>query len=197
LFLTLPTVSERYFLDCLTSLLEGDIMSELVPVLSQTDIQAKVKSLAHEISADYTGKSLVAIGVLKGAFIFLADLVRHISVPTQIDFVRLASYGADIKSSGKVRITKDIELDIKGKDVLVVEDIIDSGLTLTFLVEHLKKFNPLSVKVCALIDKTERREKEVPVDYTGFTIESGFLVGYGLDCNEDYRGLPDINNLKL
>ncbi len=172
-------------------------MSELVPVLSQTDIQERVKSLAHEISADYAGKSLVVIGVLKGAFIFLADIVRHMSVPAQIDFVRLASYGADTKSSGKVRLTKDIELDIKEKDVLIVEDIIDSGLTLAFLVEHLQTFNPLSVKVCALIDKIERREKEVAVDYTGFTIESGFLVGYGLDCNEDYRGLPDINNLKL
>ncbi len=172
-------------------------MSEFVPVLSQTDIQERVKSLAHKISVDYSGKRLVTIGVLKGAFIFLADLVRHISVPTQIDFVRLASYGADTKSSGKVRISKDIELDIKGKDVLVVEDIIDSGLTLAFLVEHLKTFNPLSVKICALIDKTERREKEVPVDYTGFTVESGFLVGYGLDFNEDYRGLPDINDLKV
>lgn len=172
-------------------------MSELVPVLSQRDIRGKVKSLAHKISTDYSGKSIVAIGVLKGAFIFLADLVRHITVPTQIDFVRLVSYGAGTKSSGKVRITKDIELDIKGKDVLIVEDIVDSGLTLTFLVKHLKTFNPLSVKICALIDKTERREKKVSVDYVGFTVESGFLVGYGLDCNEDYRTLPDINNLKL
>jgi hypoxanthine phosphoribosyltransferase len=172
-------------------------MSELVLVFSQTDIQGRIQSLAHKISADYSGKKLIAIGVLKGAFIFLADLVRYISVPTQIDFVRLASYGADTKSSGKVRITKDIELDIKGQDVLVVEDIIDSGYTLTFLVEHLKGFRPLSVKICALINKTERREIKVAPDYVGFTVESGFLVGYGLDFNEDYRTLSDINNLKL
>lgn len=171
-------------------------MSELVPVLTQTDIQERVRSLAQQISVDYSGKKLVAIGVLKGAFIFLADLVRHISVSTQIDFVRVASYGAGTVSSGKVRIIKDIELDIKGKDVLVVEDIVDSGLTLAFLVEHLKTFDPLSVRICALINKTERREKKVLIDYTGFTIESGFLVGYGLDCDEEYRTLPDINQLK-
>ena len=172
-------------------------MSELVQVFSQTDIQERVQSLARKISADYSGKKLIAIGILKGAFIFLADLVRYISVPTQIDFVRLVSYGAGTKSSGTVRITKDIELDIKGKDVLIVEDIIDSGLTLTFLVEHLKTFSPLSVKICALINKIERREKKVLVDYVGFTVEGGFLVGYGLDCNEDYRTLSDINNLRL
>ena len=172
-------------------------MSELVQTLSQSDIQDRVKSLADSISKDYSEKNLIVIGVLKGAFIFVADLVRHISIPVKIDFVRLASYGAATESSGNVEITKDIDLEIDGEHVLIVEDIVDSGSTLAFLVEHLKGFNPFSVKICALINKTERRDKKILVDYEGFTVKSGFLVGYGLDFNEDYRALPDINILEL
>jgi hypoxanthine phosphoribosyltransferase len=171
-------------------------MSELIQALSRVDIQERVRFLGRSISKDYSGKNPVVIGVLKGAFIFLADLVRDISIPVRIDFIRLASYGEGTESSGTVEITKDIELKIDGQHVLVVEDIVDSGRTLAFLVRYLKGFNPLSVRICALINKTERRDRAVLVDYEGFNVESGFLVGYGLDFNEDYRTLPDINILK-
>ncbi len=162
------------------------------PVLSRTEIAQKVKRLAQRISEDYAGKELIVIGVLKGGFIFMADLVRELTIPAQVDFVRLASYGSDTTSSGAVRITKETELDIRNRDVLIVEDIIDSGLTIAYLLEHLKSFSPKSVKVCAFIDKIERREVQVPIDYTGLLVEHGFLVGYGLDFDEKYRTLPAI-----
>jgi hypoxanthine phosphoribosyltransferase len=165
---------------------------EMIPVLSRTEIAHKVKSLAQRISEDYAGKELVVIGVLKGSFIFMADLIRDLTIPAQVDFVRLASYGSDTTSSGTIRITKEIELDIRNRDVLIVEDIIDSGLTIACLLEHLKSFSPRSVKVCAFIDKRERREVQVPIDYTGLLVEHGFLVGYGLDFDEQYRTLPAI-----
>jgi len=165
---------------------------EMNPVLSRTEIAQKVKSLAQRISEDYAGKELIVIGVLKGGFIFMADLVRELTIPAQVDFVRLASYGSDTTSSGAVRITKETELDIRNRDVLIVEDIIDSGLTIAYLLEHLKSFSPKSVKVCAFIDKIERREVQVPIDYTGLLVEHGFLVGYGLDFDEKYRTLPAI-----
>ena len=165
---------------------------EMNPVLSRTEIAQKVKSLAQRISEDYAGKELIVIGVLKGGFIFMADLVRELTIPAQVDFVRLASYGSDTTSSGAVRITKETELDIRNRDVLIVEDIIDSGLTIAYLLEHLKSFSPRSVKVCAFIDKIERREVQVPIDYTGLLVEHGFLVGYGLDFDEKYRTLPAI-----
>jgi len=164
----------------------------MIPVLSRTEIAQKVKSLAQRISEDYAGKELVVIGVLKGSFIFMADLIRELTIPAQVDFVRLASYGSDTTSSGTIRITKEIELDIRNRDVLIVEDIIDSGLTIAYLLEHLKSFSPRSVKVCAFIDKRERREVQVPIDYTGLLVEHGFLVGYGLDFDEKYRTLPAI-----
>jgi hypoxanthine phosphoribosyltransferase len=165
---------------------------EMIPVLSRTEIAKKVKSLAQRISKDYVGKELIIIGVLKGSFIFMADLIRELTIPAQVDFVRLASYGSDTRSSGTIRITKETELDIRNQDVLIVEDIIDSGLTIAYLLEHLKSFSPRSVKVCAFIDKTERREVEVPIDYTGLMVEHGFLVGYGLDFDEQYRTLPAV-----
>jgi hypoxanthine phosphoribosyltransferase len=165
---------------------------EMHPVLSRTEIAQKVKSLAQRISEDYAGKELIVIGVLKGGFIFMADLVRELTIPAQVDFVRLASYGSDTTSSGAVRITKETELDIRNRDVLIVEDIIDSGLTIAYLLEHLKSFSPKSVKVCAFIDKIERREVQVPIDYTGLLVEHGFLVGYGLDFDEKYRTMPAI-----
>lgn len=165
---------------------------EMVPVLTRAEIAKKVKCLAQHISEDYAGKELIAIGVLKGAFIFLADLIRELTIPSRVDFVRLASYGSNATSSGTIRMTKDVELDITGRDVLIVEDIVDSGLTIAYLIKHLKSFSPKSVKVCAFIDKTERRDVQVPIDYVGLVVKHGFLVGYGLDFNEKYRVLPAI-----
>ena len=169
---------------------------ELVPVIPRSEIADIVANLARRISRDYSGKDLCMIGVLNGVFVFMADLVRELTVPVQVDFVRLASYGSGTVTSGDVRITKGIELDIKERDVLVIEDIIDSGLTVDFLLKYLKKFQPKTVKVCAFIDKTERREVEVPVDYVGHVVEEGFLVGYGLDCDQRYRELPEVYHLK-
>jgi hypoxanthine phosphoribosyltransferase len=170
---------------------------ELVPVLSRGEIAEKVKRLAHQISRDYAGKNLCIIGVLNGVFVFLADLVRELTVSVEIDFVRLASYGSETVSSGNIRITKELELDVKDRDVLIIEDIVDSGLTVDFLFGYLRQFQPKSVKVCAFIDKTERREVEVPIDYVGHAVEHGFLVGYGLDYDQKYRELPEIYHLKL
>ncbi len=168
----------------------------MIPVLSRTEIAQKVKSLAQRISEDYAGKELIVIGVLKGSFIFLADLIRELTIPAQVDFIRLASYGSNTTSSGTIRITKEAELDIKNRDVLIVEDIIDSGLTIAYLLEYLKSFSPRSVKVCAFIDKIERREVQVPIDYVGLMVEHGFLVGYGLDFDEKYRSLPAIYRIR-
>ena len=165
---------------------------EMIPVLSRAEISQKVKGLAQRISEDYTGKELIVLGVLKGSFIFLADLIREITIPVQVDFVRLASYGSNTTSSGTIRITKEAELDIRDRDVLIVEDIIDSGVTIAYLLDHLKSFSPKSVKVCAFIDKSERREIQVSIDYAGIMVEQGFLVGYGLDFDEKYRALPAI-----
>jgi len=132
------------------------------------------------------------IGVLKGAFIFLADLVRGLSFPVEVDFVRLASYGGTTCPTGEVQITKDVELSLEGRDVLIVEDIMDLGFTLAFLKKHLATHKAASVKICCLIDKRERRQVDVPLDYVGFVVEKGFLVGYGLDCGEKQRTLPEI-----
>ena len=165
---------------------------DMIPVLSKAEISQKVKDLAQRISEDYTGKELIVLGVLKGCFIFLADLIREITIPVQVDFVRLASYGSNTTSSGTIRITKEAELDIMDRDVLIVEDIIDSGVTIAYLLDHLKSFSPKSVKVCAFIDKSERREVQVSIDYAGIMVEQGFLVGYGLDFDEKYRALPAI-----
>ena len=165
---------------------------EMIPVLSRAEISQKVKGLAQRISEDYKGKELIVLGVLKGSFIFLADLIREITIPVQVDFVRLASYGSNTTSSGTIRITKEAELDIRDRDVLIVEDIIDSGVTIAYLLDHLKSFSPKSVKVCAFIDKSERREVQVSIDYAGIMVEQGFLVGYGLDFDEKYRALPAL-----
>jgi hypoxanthine phosphoribosyltransferase len=167
----------------------------MIPVLSKAEIQEKVKTLAFRISQDYAGKELVLIGILKGAFIFLADLARELTIPVEIDFVRLASYGSHTTSSGHIQITKEIELDIRDRHVLVVEDIVDSGLTIAYLLDHLKQFRPTSVRVCTLIDKNQRREVRVSTHYVGHVVEHGFLVGYGLDFDEKYRALPEIYRL--
>lgn len=172
-------------------------MPELVPVIKKKDIDKAVASMARNISSDYAGRDLIVIGVLNGAFIFMADLVRHLSIPVEIDFVRVASYGTGTESSGHIQLTKDIEIDIRGKDLLVVEDIIDTGLTLSYLVDHMKSFGPRSIKICTLIDKRERREVEIHADYAGHVIREGYLVGYGLDHAEKYRNLPEIYHLKF
>jgi hypoxanthine phosphoribosyltransferase len=159
-------------------------------------IQKRVRELAGQISKDYADRELIIIGVLKGAFIFMADLIREISIPCRIDFTRLASYGDGSDSSGKVVMTKDIETSIKGRDILIVEDILDTGLTLQYLVGWLKERNPNSLKICVLLDKRKRRKVSFEADYVGFTIDDGFVVGYGLDFNEKYRFSPDIYVIK-
>ncbi len=168
-------------------------MEELKLLIPEEEIKKRVKELAQEIDRNHRGQSVVFVGILKGAFIFLADLVRQIKgVDLAIDFVRLASYGTSDTSSGQIQITKDIELSLKDKEVIIVEDIVDTGLTLKYLQDYLKSHQPNSVKVCCLINKTERREIEINIDYCGFTIPKGFLVGYGLDYAEKYRHLPEI-----
>lgn len=172
-------------------------MSELIPVLGKKEIENIITDIARKISEDYKNSDLVLVGVLKGAFIFLSDLSRHLSIPVQIDFIQTSSYGTEMSSSGTIRLKKELEIDIQNKDVLLVEDIVDTGLTLTYLIEYLESFHPKSVGVCTFLDKRERREKNVTVDYACKTVEEGFLVGYGLDYAEDYRSLPGIYHLKL
>lgn len=169
----------------------------LVERISPKRLGVCLDRLAESINRDYSGKSLVLIGILKGAFIFMADLARRLTMPVQLDFVRLASYGEKAETCGCVRITKEIELSIDGRHVLVVEDIVDTGITLSWYLEHLKSLCPESVRVCALIDKTERRRVEVAVDYVGMHLDSGFLVGYGLDYSEKHRNLPAIYEVKF
>ncbi len=161
-------------------------------LISREQIGSIVRGLADQISKDYKQRDLVLVGVLKGAFIFLSDLVRHLQMPVQIDFVRLASYGSSMQTSGLIEITKDIEISVEGKDVLIVEDIIDSGRSLHFLKERLALSNPRSIKVCALLDKKARREVPMEADYVGKEVDDLFVVGYGIDFNEAYRNLPDI-----
>ena len=165
--------------------------------ISEETISKKVEEIAQNISADYKDKEPVLIGILNGCFIFMADLIRKISIPLELDFVRLASYGSNSASSGRIRLTKDVELLIEGKPVIIVEDIIDTGLTLSYLIKHIEKKTPESIKVCTLINKVERRHKEVVIDYRGFDLKEGFLVGYGLDYGENYRYLPYILSLKI
>lgn len=164
-------------------------------LFSRKEIARRVHELADQINRDYDGKDLVIVGILKGAFIFMADLVRALEVPAEIDFVRLRSYGNGTTSSGQVHITKDIELPLADRHVLIVEDIIDIGYTLHFLHQHLAAQGPLSLKTCCLLDKKERRAVDVPIDYVGFTVKKGFLVGYGLDCAEKFRTLPEVYEL--
>jgi len=164
-------------------------------VFSPEAIQCRVRELAEQISADFAGQEPIMLGVLKGCFIFLSDLVRQVDFPLEVDFVRLASYGSSDTSSGRVQLVKAPELPIKGRPVVVVEDIIDTGVTLKWLVEYLQSMGPSSVHLCVLVDKAERREVEVEVDYVGFKVPGGFLVGYGLDFDEQYRFLPGIYEL--
>lgn len=164
----------------------------LKQLFTAEEIQFTISRLANEIRRDYAGKTPLVIGVLKGSFIFLADLIRMLRMPLEIDFIRAASYGAIDVSSGVVRITKDTDADIANRDIIVVEDIVDTGLTLDVILKHLKAKKPASLKTCALIDKPHRRQISIKIDYHGFHAKDVFLVGYGLDYNEKYRYLPDI-----
>lgn len=161
-------------------------------LFSRDAINQRITELAADISRDYAGKELVVVGVLKGAFVFMADLVRRLQTPCVVDFARLASYGSGSTSSGQIVITKDIEMEIKDRDVLIVEDIVDTGLTLSYLVQVFKERAPRSLKVCAFMDKRMRRKVAFEADYVGFTIDDGFVVGYGLDFNEKARYFPDV-----
>ena len=172
-------------------------MSEFIPVLTKEEIETQVRRIAHAISDDYKDRELILIGILKGAFIFLSDLIRQLSIPVKVDFMCASSYGDQTASSGRIKLTKDVEIEINNKDVLIVEDIVDTGLTLSYLVEYLKSSGAASVRICALIDKRERRETDVMVDYACHTVNKGFLVGYGLDYAEFYRNLPEVYHLKL
>lgn len=168
----------------------GDVM------ISKEEIHKRITELGAEISKDYKDQSIMAICVLKGAVLFMSDLIREINVDTRIDFMAVSSYGASTHSTGVVRILKDLDSNIEGENVLVIEDIIDTGLTLKYLKEYLLARNPKSLKICTLLDKPERRAVEIEAEYIGFTIENKFIVGYGLDYNQLYRNLPYISYLE-
>ena len=177
------------------------IMSEFtnpnLEVLIPTEkIVARIRELGAEIARDYAGRNPLLIGVLKGACLFLSDLMRAADIPLNVEFIAISSYGAEMRTSGEVRILKDLDVAIEGRHILVVEDIVDTGLTLSYLLANLKSRGAESVKLAALLDKFERREKEVPIDYLGFQIPDKFVVGYGLDFAERYRNLPFIAVLK-
>jgi hypoxanthine phosphoribosyltransferase len=161
-------------------------------LVQSDDLAHRVGELGKEISADYEGRDLFLVGVLKGAVFFLADLMRHLDVPCELDFMAVASYGSSTDSSGVVRILKDLDATIEGRDVLIVEDIVDSGLTLSYLLRTLRARNPSSLEVCALLTKPERRKVELPIRYVGFEIPNQFAIGYGLDQAERYRNLPYV-----
>jgi hypoxanthine phosphoribosyltransferase len=175
------------------STLEPDIDHILV---TSDQLREEIARIGERITADYTGKELLLVGVLKGAIMFMVDLARSIDLPVTIDFMAVASYGASTQTSGIVRILKDLDNSIEGKHVLIVEDIIDSGLTLNYTLETLRARNPASLRVCALLNKKERRQVDVPVDYVCFEIPDEFVVGYGLDFNQIYRNLPFIGVLR-
>jgi hypoxanthine phosphoribosyltransferase len=164
-------------------------------LIDRDTLQRRIAELGEEISAAYAGKDLLLIGVLKGAVFFMADLMRHLTVPCEVDFMAISSYGDATDSSGIVRILKDLDINIEGRHVLVVEDIIDSGLTLSYLIRNLESREPATLEVCALLTKPSRREIDVPVRYVGFEIPNKFVVGYGLDFAERYRNLPYVGVL--
>ena len=174
-------------------MLEQDIERVL---FTEEELKQRVKEIARRIDADYAGKEPLLISVLRGSFVFMADLVREITLPCTVDFMAVSSYGGGTTSSGQVKIVKDLSEQIEGKDVLVVEDILDSGNTLSYLLKLLEARHPASIRLCTLLDKPERRTKPVAVQYTGFTIPDEFVVGYGLDYDEKYRNLPYIGILK-
>jgi hypoxanthine phosphoribosyltransferase len=162
------------------------------PIITQADMHKRIRELGNRISEDYEGSALTLVGVLKGAFAFYADLVRAIHLPLIVDFIVVSSYGSRAKSSGRVKIISDLTTDIKGRDVLLIEDIVDSGMTLSFLRKKLMARRPHSLRVCTLLDKPDRRKEGVVLDYVGFSIPNRYVVGYGLDYQGKYRNLPYI-----
>ena len=165
-------------------------------LLTKEQLDKKVAELGEQISSDYKDKNLLLVGILKGSVVFMTDLMRQISIPVRIDFMSVSSYGSGVKTSGVVKIIKDLDLPLQGYDVLIVEDILDSGLTLHYIIELLKSRNPHSVKICTLLDKPYSRRVDVKTDYHGFEIPDKFVVGYGLDYAEKYRNLPFVGILK-
>ena len=165
-------------------------------LLSEEEIRAKVKELGEVITRDYRGKNLLLVTVLKGAVVFLADLMRWIDTPAEIDFMIVSSYGSGTKSSGVVKIVKDLDVPLADKDILIVEDILDSGMTLSYIKELLQSRSPQSIRIVTLLDKPDRRKVDLTADYSGFTVPDEFVVGYGLDYDEKYRNLPYIGILK-
>lgn len=170
-----------------------DVDEILIP---ESALQARVRELGQAISSDYEGKEPLLVGILTGAFLFLADLLRHVTIPCQVDFMATSSYGVGTESSGIVRILKDLDQTIEGRHVLIVDDIIDTGLTMDYMLETLKARYPASLRVCALLDKVPRRRREVRIDYRGFEIPDKFVVGYGLDFAGRYRNVPFVCVLK-
>jgi hypoxanthine phosphoribosyltransferase len=174
----------------------AELEQAVTEVLIDRDVlQRRIEELGEEISTDYAGRDLLLIGVLKGAVFFMADLMRNLTIPCEIDFMAISSYGDSTDSSGVVRILKDLDINIEGRDVLIVEDIIDSGLTLSYLMRNLEAREPASLEICSLLTKPERREADVPVRYIGFEIPNRFVIGYGLDFAERYRNLPYVGVL--
>ncbi|MFV0399709.1 MAG: hypoxanthine phosphoribosyltransferase [Oscillospiraceae bacterium] len=171
----------------------GDIERILV---TEEELAARIAQLGAEVSDYYRDKKLLMVSVLKGSVVFMADLMRAITIPVRIDFMSVSSYGSGTKTTGVVRIIKDLEIDITGYDLLIVEDILDSGMTLDYLIDILKQREPQSIRIMTLLDKPDRRQADVRADYTGFTIPDDFVVGYGLDYNEKYRNLPYVGILK-
>ena len=165
-------------------------------LISEEELKEKVHMLGKQISEDYKGKNLLLVSVLKGSVIFMADLMRAITIPAQIDFMSVSSYGSGVKTSGVVKIIKDLDVSIEEKDILIVEDILDSGKTLYYLRDMLSARKPKSFRICTLLDKPERREADISADYFGFRVPNDFVVGYGLDCDEKYRNLPFVGVLK-
>jgi|ERR671924_2435429 hypoxanthine phosphoribosyltransferase len=172
-----------------------DPTERLILLYSHEQIAQRVKQLASSISADYAGSELVLIGILRGAFVFLADLIRQLTIPVVVDFIGAASYGNQTQTSGRVVITKELQVPVSGREILLIEDIEDTGVTLQAIKDAIKKLGPRSIKVCTLIDKRERRLVDVEINYVGYKISKGFIVGYGIDYAEQYRSLPDIYRL--
>lgn len=165
-------------------------------LFDENALQKRVEELGRQITQDYAGQELLLIGILRGAAVFMADLIRHIKIPISYDFMAVSSYGDSTRSSGVVRIQKDLNENVEGRHVLIVEDIVDTGLTLKYLLENLQSRNSASVKICCLLDKPDRRKVDVPIDYEGFSIPDLFVVGYGLDYAQRYRNLPYIGILR-
>ena len=174
--------------------MNNDIKGEIL--FTEEEIRNRARELGREISLDYAGEDVVMLGILKGSVMWMADLMKEVSIDVKIDFMVASSYGSSTSTSGVVTITKDVDMDLEGKSVIIVEDIVDTGTTLSYLVGYLKERNPKSIKICTLLDKPSRRLNDLVPDYVGFTIDDLFIIGYGLDFDQKYRNLPYISYLK-